>query len=301
MNRIKPQNINRTLTAATLGLTFLLMGTVSQAQYSSKPGTRPMVSGPIQRAPWNRKNMPVGSYLTTPARTVEELQAQLDNPVVMERYRKAFKIDDARIKEMLSGLHLARLEHDFYTDVWYVHHDDGTVGYRRRLVRKGNYVFVDKNNRVVLAQVCGNPVQVQPPIRGENNPLTQPQKTSSIQEFLEDEPLPKRPTAVLNVAMFDMSPMRTIAPAVSNITVASLPTPLLTRFFAGITPITPPIVPPVVPPVGGIPFIPPILPPIIPGDTPPEIPEPGLIALSLSALGSGVALRGAAWRRRRRA
>ncbi len=298
MTCIKPQNLIRTLTAATLGLTFLLMGTASQAQYSSKPGTRASVSGPVQRAPWNRKNMPVGSYLTTPARTVEELQAQLDNPVVMERYRKVFRMSDDRIRELLSGLHLAQLKQDMITDVWYVHHNDGAVGWRTRNVRKGNYVFVDKNNRVVLAQVCGNPVQVTKPA---DNPLLQPQKTSSIQEFLEDEPLPKRPTAVLNVAMFDMSPMRTIAPGVSNITVTSLPTPLLTRFFAGITPITPPIVPPVLPPVGGIPFIPPILPPIIPGDTPPEIPEPGLIALSISALGSGVALRGAAWRRRKRA
>jgi hypothetical protein len=243
--------------------------------------------------------MPVGSYLTRPALTKDQLVEQINNdPIVMARYRRVFNNrTQEEIKRQLSKLHLTQLTTDHISEVWFTR-PDGEIGFRERRVKKGTYVYANDEGTPILVQVCGNPLHK---VLAAPEPLAAPKQTSSIQEFLEDEPLPPRRTAVLNANMFDMSPMRLSVPTTRNIEVVRLPTPSLTRFFTGISPIAPPIIPPIVPPALP-PLIPPIIPPLIPrGDTPPLIPEPGLIALSLSALGSGVILRGATFRRRKRA
>lgn len=292
------KNSLRATCSVLLGLQFLVMGTGLLAQPGS--GRRSMTGPPVARAPWNRTRMPVGSYLPRPARDIQELRDQINNePAVMEKYRRVFNgRTDEEIRQYLNTLVLTRTTGDVEAGVWYAH-PDGVLGYRDKIVRKGTYVFADpKTGKPILAQVCGNPLRK---VLDLPFPLKPAINTSSIQEFLEDEPLPPRKTAVLNVAMFDMAAMRIAPPAISNINVVRLQLPQIGRAFIGFSPVTPPLIPPVIPAGGGF-FIPPIIPPIIGGgDTPPPIPEPGLISLSITALGSGIVLRGTTWRRRKRA
>lgn len=288
------------INSLALGATFLLTGTQLFAQVEHD--TRSVTGPPLARAPWNRTKMPVGSYLPQPARDVRELRDQINNdPVVMERYKRVFyPKTPEQIRQYLNTLVLTKTEKDFATDVWYVH-PDGVLGSRSRVVKKGTYVFSDpKNGKVVLAQVCGNPLRNvldAPPL------LNPAMNSSSIQEFLEDEPLPPKRTAVLNAAMFDMAAMRIAPPKITNLSIVRLQRPTLRSPFIGFSPVAPPLVPPTVPVTpAGLGGIPPVVPPVLPfGAAPPQLPEPGLITLAITSLGSGIVLRGGALRRRRRA
>lgn len=247
--------------------------------------------------PWTRKGMPPGSYLFTPARSQDELKAQLNSsPELMKKYLSVFRGNTAKeIRSYLSTLVLMQLDHDTPYDVYYWHQDG--AGARRRMVRKGTFVFADPDTKApVLVQVCGNPLKNLLGLPPELKPMNQ---TSSIQEFLEDEPLPPRRTVVLDeMQMFDMGSIQLVAPRARNIDVNLLPRPSIGR-FAAVTPVVPPITPPIVPSVIP-PTVPPLIPPIIRADPVPSIPEPGVVTLLFSSLSAGLAASGSALRRRKR-
>ncbi len=246
--------------------------------------------------PWTRKGMPPGAYLASPAVSKTDLKNQLENnPELMKKYLRVFRGNTPReIRSYLGSLELIKLERDTPFNVYYWHKDG--EGYRARMVKKGTYVFVDGQGKPILVQVCGNPLRN---ILGLPEPLKGAQNTSSIQEFLEDEPLPPRRTVVLDeMQMFDMGSIQLVAPKARNIDVDILPKPSIGR-FAAVTPVVPPITPPVIPSVVP-PTIPPLIPPIIRHDPIPNIPEPGTVTLLLTSLSSGIAIGGSALRRRKR-
>lgn len=300
------RELNKRSLAALSTLTLLFtLGTVGRSVAQPPPfprhsnvlmGRKLDKSKILPFVPWTRTGMPPGSYLSTPAVSTKQLLDQLDsNPELMKRYLRVFRDSTPReVRNKLGSLKLIRMERDTVYDVYYWHQDG--EGYRRRNVKKGTYVFVDDEGKPILVQVCGNPLRN---VLGLPNILKPGASTSSIQEFLEDEPLPPRRTVVLDeMQMFDMGSIQLVAPRARNINVDILPKPSIGR-FAAVTPIVPPIAPPLIPSVIP-PGIPPLIPPIIRADPIPNIPEPGTITLLLSSLGSGLAFGGSALRRRMR-
>jgi hypothetical protein len=241
--------------------------------------------------------LPQGSFVVAPVHSVAELVEQVkESPTLMSRYVQVYRRTPEEITEYLSKLRLVSLSDDFVANVYFVY-PDGTAAYRTRRVKRGTKIFVDPeaSNRPILVQACGNPLTNVAPIPE----LLGPEPLISTENFSEDEPLPKRIAVLPAMTMVDMAPSRIATPTnIISTRLAVVPPPLGLTRLVPVPPLTPPI-PPITPP-----FFPPIIPPIFPRDgdnpNPPEIPEPGTVALALSSLGSGVLLQMNARRRRNR-
>jgi len=254
MTCTSPRQLNsfRSLVAVSLAATALLLfasterSTAQIALKNLNSEVRPIVGKPAGFVPWTRKGMPPGSYLATPARSVAELVAQVDqDPALVIKYQRVFHdVTKSELRGIFRNLQLVQLQEDVAANVYYWH--TGVAGFRVRKVKKGTWVFARKDDgRPVLVQVCGNPLTN---IIGLPELLKPGAATSSIQEFLEDEPLPPRRTVVLDeMQMFDMGSIQLMAPKARNIDINVLPKPSIGR-GALVTPVTPPIVPPAIAP-----------------------------------------------------
>lgn len=113
--------------------------------------------------------MPQNSFLESPVGSVTELQSQVKKNVrVRDRYRRHFAMSDWDLRDFFATLRLTRLQRAQSFDVYNVP-DSGLLRAKRRLLKAGTWVFVDRAGTPVLMRICGNPL-----MRGPKKPFSAP-------------------------------------------------------------------------------------------------------------------------------
>lgn len=103
--------------------------------------------------------------MVTPRTTAQLINQTRSNPVVMDRYRRHFAMNSEQVITFFSGLRPGRLVRDSMYSVYGVP-GNGVFHFKRRLLKRGTNVFMDRNGHAVLQMVCGNPLTL-----GPNNPI----------------------------------------------------------------------------------------------------------------------------------
>lgn len=106
-----------------------------------------------------QRRMLPNSYIKSPTPTVDALVAHLKkHPEVLDRYVRHFQMTPDEVMRFVRSLHVGRLPHDAYFDVWNVPGSTGELRVRHLLFRKGEPFFFDQNGSPVMVVICGNPV-----------------------------------------------------------------------------------------------------------------------------------------------
>jgi hypothetical protein len=109
---------------------------------------------------------PVNAFcLVTPRTTTQLVNQVKSNPTVLDRYRRHFAMSDSEVISFLGDLKPGRLVRDSIYSVYGVP-GNGQFHFKRRLLKKGTYVFMNNDGRAILQMICGNPLTL-----GPNNPI----------------------------------------------------------------------------------------------------------------------------------
>lgn len=102
--------------------------------------------------------LPRGSYIRRPVNSVSDLiRHTKQDPVVMDRFRRHFRLTGDQVVAYFGTLRMARLARAGAYTVFNVR-EDGVVRSRVLNLPKGELVFADSNGRAILQKVCGNPM-----------------------------------------------------------------------------------------------------------------------------------------------
>lgn len=109
---------------------------------------------------------PINSFCNVTPHTTDQLINQVKgNSVVMDRYTRHFAMTEDEVVAFFSTLIPGRLIKDGIYTVYGVPRD-GKLHVHRRLLKKGEKVFMDAQGRAVLQMRCGNPLTL-----GPRNPI----------------------------------------------------------------------------------------------------------------------------------
>ena len=109
---------------------------------------------------------PLNSFCNVTPHTTNQLINQVKgNSVVMDRYTRHFAMTEDEVVAFFSTLVPGRLIKDGIYTVYGVPRD-GKLHVHRRLLKKGEKVFMDSQGRAILQMRCGNPLTL-----GSRNPI----------------------------------------------------------------------------------------------------------------------------------
>ena len=168
----------------TRRLSFIFTGTlcITVLGAHAAPKANKKVTPPASASPAPR--MPRGAYLRQPVHSTPQLVGQFANdPLVVERYSRVFKMSPEAVKSALKEMRLTPLKKDMVMNVYYVRPGEH-LGFRVRRVRKGTLVFTLPDGTPALVQACGNPLRHTLPS----------QKITKVPDFRVDEPLDAIPS-----------------------------------------------------------------------------------------------------------
>lgn len=132
------------------------------------------------------------------------------DPVVADRYRRHFAMDQAALLRYLSGLHRAPLAKDGVFNIYSVPRGGRLKMHVGRL-RRGEPMFLDRSGAPILVVKCGNPVVLGPARPQSPNLL--------VNEPLKDRDL--RPLAFSSVPEPSPVDMFTLMPSVPSVVPAT--------------------------------------------------------------------------------
>jgi hypothetical protein len=157
------------------------------------------------------QRVPPNSYLAKPVSTTSDLVRHVNsNPVVLSRYMRHFQMTQQQLIAFLSTLRVDTLMEATYFEIFGVP-KSGELKGRKRLLKRGEKIFVDANSVPILKWDCGNPllrtdeadVKIIIDVSAPSNPVSLPTP---------------EPEAVHSVSMFDPP-----APVVPNIEFVAVP------------------------------------------------------------------------------
>ncbi|MDX2065055.1 MAG: PEP-CTERM sorting domain-containing protein [Fimbriimonadaceae bacterium] len=238
------------------------------------------------------QKMEHNAYLRKPVFSKAELISQLEDPIVLKRYEKHFKMGKSDLTRRFGEFRMGPL---LETRRYMVYNIDPKYVIRKRYIsmKRGTLAFFDRNGKPVMKRSCGNPmVAFLPPVGRVATAMTPPAELP-----LEAAEQPEV-FASLVPPVEDMAETA-IVPSMSSMESTSSEGALMEVVPPAPTP--PVAVPPILPVVPGLPFWP-FLGLLAPafigsgggGTVPPPVPEPA----SMLVFGAGIAAVAA--RRRRR-
>ena len=179
---------------------------------------------------------PLNSFCNVTPHTTNQLINQVKgNSVVMDRYTRHFAMTEDEVVAFFSTLAPGRLIKDGIYTVYGVPRD-GKLHVHRKLLKKGEKVFMDAQGRAILQMRCGNPLTLGPrnPIALSEGPEPAgPMDTNLVAEGGDVEEAPATLAYVAPTTPGPIIPPTPPAPVVTHGRSAIIPIPLLIPILIG--------------------------------------------------------------------
>lgn len=155
--------------------------------------------------------VPRGAFIRRPVQNVPDLVAHVkQDPIVMDRMVRHFRMSPGQITTYFSSLHMAKLAKDGVYLVFNVHADNVLRG-RYFKLKKGTMVFADSTGRPILKKECGNPMVLRlPPIVAES-PTTNP---TGPREIVQGDVSSSEELAVMEPSVLPVPAAPPVAPPI---------------------------------------------------------------------------------------